>query len=52
MTVGFSRILVPVDGSDGALRAVRFAAALARATGAELTLLHVHPTISAEVIGM
>ena len=36
-------ILVPVDGSASSGRAVRIAAEMARAFGAELTLLHVVP---------
>lgn len=52
MNQPISRILIAVDGSQSALRAVSFGAALARATGASMTLIHVHPTISAEVVGM
>ncbi len=37
------RILVPVDGSDGALRAVRYAAGRAKEANAEIHLLHVAP---------
>ena len=36
------RILVPVDGSDGANRAAAFAAKLAQGMGASLTLIHVY----------
>lgn len=36
-------ILVPVDGSPSSRRAVRLASEMARAFGAELTLLHVSP---------
>jgi nucleotide-binding universal stress UspA family protein len=37
------RILVPVDGSDSATRALRFAIARARDTQAEIHVLHVEP---------
>lgn len=37
------RILVPVDGSAGARRAVRHAAQLARRAGAELHLVNIQP---------
>lgn len=37
----FGRILVPTDGSPGALEAAAYAAALARELRSELTLLHV-----------
>jgi nucleotide-binding universal stress UspA family protein len=40
----YPRILVPVDGSDAADRALREAAALGRALGSELVLLHVVDT--------
>ena len=36
------RMLVPVDGSAPAVRAAEFAAGLAKATGCEVTLLHVY----------
>lgn len=35
------RLLVPVDGSETSLRAVRFAACIARATEGSIDLLHV-----------
>ncbi len=35
-------IIVPTDGSEGATRAARFAATLARATGARILLVIVH----------
>jgi len=42
------RILVPVDGSDTALRALRVAAERARLTKAELHVLHVEPPMHYE----
>ena len=43
-------ILVPLDGSELAERAVPVAAQLARASGAELCLLHVHDPMAADPI--
>lgn len=40
----YPRILVPVDGSEASVRALREAAALAHALGSELVLLHVVDT--------
>jgi nucleotide-binding universal stress UspA family protein len=37
----FSSILVPVDGSENARKALKYAAAIAGKTGAKMTLLHV-----------
>lgn len=37
------RILVPVDGSDNAMRALRLAIARAKESGGEIHLLHVEP---------
>jgi len=45
-------ILVPVDGSDNANRAARFAAELAAALGVSMRLFYVFPAASVEVIGM
>lgn len=42
------RILVAVDGSEHATRAVQEAARMARATGAQLTLVHVESPVFAE----
>lgn len=39
----FERIVVAVDGSEPSTWAIQFAARLARATGAELTAVHVFP---------
>jgi nucleotide-binding universal stress UspA family protein len=41
MTAAFQEILVPVDGSEGSQRAVRFADRLAVATGSPLKLIFV-----------
>lgn len=41
LTDGIRSILVPVDGSDSSRRAVVLASEMARAFGADLTLLHV-----------
>jgi nucleotide-binding universal stress UspA family protein len=46
------RILVAVDGSEGANRAARFAAELARDTGAALELLHVYDAPTAVHLGL
>ncbi|HSV72604.1 MAG TPA: universal stress protein [Chthonomonadales bacterium] len=50
----FRRILVASDGSDGALKAARWAAVLARSIGAEVTVLHVFtmPTAFAPIVGV
>lgn len=45
-------ILVPVDGSQGANNAAAFAAGLAQATNAEVTLLHVFDNPAAACIGL
>lgn len=46
------QILVPVDGSENAIRAVRYALELASALGARIRLLYVFPVSSVEIIGM
>ena len=46
------RILVPVDGSEGANHAARFAGRLARDTGAAITLLHVYDMPTATMMGL
>jgi len=45
-------ILVPVDGSDNANRAVRFAAGMASALDVPMRLFYVFPAASVEIIGM
>lgn len=45
-------ILVAVDGSEGARRAARFAAGLARATGAPVELVHVYDLPTAVHLGL
>ncbi|MDX1626297.1 MAG: universal stress protein [Wenzhouxiangellaceae bacterium] len=47
-----SEILVPVDGSENALRATRYALVLAEALSVQLRLLYVFPVASVEIIGM
>lgn len=50
----FHKILLASDGSDGALKAARAAAALAKCIGAEITILHVFtmPTAFAPIVGV
>lgn len=45
-------ILVPVDGSDNALRALRYALGLAGPLEARVRLFYVFPVSSVEIIGM
>ena len=45
----FKNILVPTDGSGASRNAARYAVALAKATGARITALHVAPTHKFEV---
>jgi len=45
-------ILVPVEGSNNALRAVRYALELAAALEARVRLFYVFPVSSVEIIGM
>jgi nucleotide-binding universal stress UspA family protein len=45
-------ILVPVDASDGANRAARFAGYIASETGAKLTLLFVYDAPTAAALGV
>lgn len=46
------RVVVAVDGSEGANRACRFAAQLAHDTGAVLTLLHVYNATTTIALGL
>lgn len=52
MSTNLSEILVPVDGSEGSLRAVRFAAGLAADTDAEIILIHVYDATSLSIMGL
>ncbi len=52
MSDNIKEILVPVDGSDNALRAARFAVELAGAMDVGVRLFHVYPAASVEIIGM
>lgn len=45
-------VLVPVDGSDGSVKAAAFAADLARGSGAEVVLLHVYDAPAAVAMGL
>jgi len=47
-----SEILIPVDGSDNALRAVRYGLEMARALKVRVRLFYVFPVSSVEIIGM
>ncbi|HEX7034228.1 MAG TPA: universal stress protein [Pseudomonadales bacterium] len=50
--VDFTEVVIPVDGSDNALRAARFGARLAHAVGSPCRLLHVFRIGGDEVMGM
>jgi nucleotide-binding universal stress UspA family protein len=43
--VMMKRILVPIDGSDAALRALAHAVEMARASGAKIVMVNVQPTL-------
>lgn len=45
-------VVVPIDGSDNSMRAVRFGVQLAKGLSAKLRLFYVFPLSSVEVIGM
>lgn len=47
-----SEILIPVDGSENALRAVRYGLDMASALGVRVRLFYVFPVSSVEIIGM
>ena len=46
------KILVPVDGSEGAAKAAHFAAEIARAVSAEVVLFHVYDVPSVAAMGL
>ncbi len=48
----FSRIIVPVDGSEGSIRASDFASNLSETLGVPLVLTHVIPLTPESVMGM
>lgn len=50
--VGFTEVVVPVDGSDNALRAARFGLRLAQAVGVPCRLLYVFRIGGDEVTGL
>src|SRR5690625_6255327 len=52
MSQRIKEVLVPVDGSEGASRATRFAVDMASSLGASVRLFYVFPSASVEVIGM
>jgi nucleotide-binding universal stress UspA family protein len=52
MTEHIKEILVPVDGSNNSIRAVRFAVEMAGAMGIGVRLFYVFPAASVEIIGM
>lgn len=52
MSESITEILVPVDGSENAMRAARYAIGLARALKAPIRLFYVFPASSVEIIGM
>jgi nucleotide-binding universal stress UspA family protein len=52
MTTRINEILVPVDGSENAIRAARFGMQLAVALGARVRLFYVFPAASVELVGM
>ncbi len=52
MAEAIQRITVPVDGSEHATRAARVGSDMARRLGAPLTLFHVFPLESYEIIGL
>jgi nucleotide-binding universal stress UspA family protein len=52
MSEHIKEILVPVDGSENAIRAARFAMEMATAMGIGVRFFYVFPAASVEVIGM
>ena len=51
-TLDLRQILLPVDGSEGAAHAARFAARLARTAGAAITLMYVLHPVTATAEGL
>lgn len=45
-------MLVPVDGSENSMRAMRYALGLAKSLGSRIRLFYVFPVSSVEIIGM
>jgi nucleotide-binding universal stress UspA family protein len=52
MSARIEEIMVPVDGSDSAVRAVRFAIGIAASMGVSVKLFYVMPAASVELVGM
>lgn len=52
MSEHIKEILIPVDGSENAVRAARFGMEMAEAMGIGVRLFYVFPAASVEIIGM
>lgn len=52
MSYSIKKIIAAVDGSEGAARAARFAAQLAKDVSAELILVHVYNSTEISVMGL
>lgn len=52
MSYSIQKIITAVDGSEGAARAARFAAQLAKDVSAELVLVHVYNSTEISVMGL
>ncbi|MEB3264409.1 MAG: universal stress protein [Synechococcus sp.] len=50
--MAYAHLLVPTDGSEASAKAVDQAAALAKALGSRLTLLHVRENVALSLVGM
>ncbi|MDM7952704.1 MAG: universal stress protein [Cyanobium sp. CZS 25K] len=48
----YSHLLVPSDGSELSMKAVRHAVALAAALGARITFLHAQASVPVQVVGL
>ena len=48
----YSHLLVPSDGSDLSMQAVRHAVALAAALGARITFFHAQASVPVQVVGL